>query len=405
MAEKDIAETRFELADPFRAGGPVFSELFDLSDGDGPLVVVKDVLDVAGRPTRASSRAFAGAAPAARDSDVVARLKAKGARLVGKAQLHELAYGLTGVNLCTGAPPNPRFPDYVPGGSSSGSASAAAAGHCDFAIGTDTGGSIRVPAACCGVFGLKPTFGRVSRAGATPARSSLDCVGPLAADPSFLAEAMAMIAPDWRADAVKPTALRVGWGAFGADPEVASRCRSALQAFGGEAAEIDIASFDAAYEAGLAVISRETFEAFGALLDGGLISDDVAPRLAKGRLVTDAQIAEAEDVRRRFTDDVDAALTGLDLIATPTLPCAPPKLSEAGDLMKSVPMSRLVRPFNLSGHPALSIPLGALETGAPVALQLIARKGDDERLVAAAQVWADRAEAQGLVDKRFLKGE
>jgi hypothetical protein len=137
--------------------------------GDGLRVAVKDSLDIAGYPTRGGSAALADAPPAARHADVVQAVLDAGCRIIGKANMHELAYGVTGVNRWTGTPANPLHPGHIPGGSSSGSAAAVAAGLCDFALGTDTGGSIRTPAACCGVFGLKPTFGRVSRQGAWPA--------------------------------------------------------------------------------------------------------------------------------------------------------------------------------------------------------------------------------------------
>lgn len=145
--------------------------------GDGPRVAVKDVIDIAGTPTRAGSRALADRPAAATHARAVQHLLDAGCRIVGKANMHELAFGMTGVNDWTGTPVNPRYPNLVPGGSSSGSATAVAAGLWDWALGTDTGSSIRAPAACCGVVGLKPTFGRLSRHGLTPENSSLDCVG------------------------------------------------------------------------------------------------------------------------------------------------------------------------------------------------------------------------------------
>lgn len=133
--------------------------------GDGPHVAVKDVIDIAGTPTRAGSRAFADRPAAPTHARVVQSLLDAGCRIVGKTNMHELAFGMTGVNDWTGTPVNPRYPHLVPGRSSSGSATAVAAELCDWALGTDTGDSIRVPAACCGIVGLKPTFGRLSREG------------------------------------------------------------------------------------------------------------------------------------------------------------------------------------------------------------------------------------------------
>src|SRR5690606_8879821 len=146
-----------------------------LLGGSGRRVAIKDSIDIAGYPTRSGSHAFADAPPATRHAHVVQAVLDAGWQIVGKTSLHELAFGVTGINDWSGTPVNPQAPDRVPGGSSSGSAVAVAAGLADIAIGTDTGGSVRVPAACCGIAGLKPTYGRVSRIGAQPAVSSLDC--------------------------------------------------------------------------------------------------------------------------------------------------------------------------------------------------------------------------------------
>uniref|UniRef100_UPI0028AB14C1 amidase family protein n=1 Tax=Pseudomonas nitroreducens TaxID=46680 RepID=UPI0028AB14C1 len=164
--------------------------------GDGKRVAVKDSIDIAGYPTRCGTRALADAAPAECNAFVVDAVLNAGWQIVGKTNLHELAFGVTGINDWTGTPVNPMAPDRVPGGSSSGSASAVAAGLADIALGTDTGGSVRVPAACCGIAGLKPTFGRVSRDGVHPAQSSLDCVGPFAANMADLIAASLRVR-DW----------------------------------------------------------------------------------------------------------------------------------------------------------------------------------------------------------------
>ncbi|MDB6083679.1 MAG: amidase, partial [Gammaproteobacteria bacterium] len=186
------------------AGDAVFVQFLQLG-GDGPRVGVKDSIDIAGYPTQAGSAALAQAPNAARHAPVVQALLDGGCRIVGKTNMHELAYGVTGINRYTGTPVNPRYPERVPGGSSSGSAVAVAAGLVDFAIGTDTGGSIRVPACCCGVYGLKTTYGRVSRAGVHPPTSSLDCVGPFAAELGMIEKAMAFIDPSFIAESVPAT--------------------------------------------------------------------------------------------------------------------------------------------------------------------------------------------------------
>ena len=168
----------------------------DPGPGDGPTVAVKDLIDVAGTPTTCASRPLAEVAvPAEADADCVAAVRSGGGRLVGKVNLHELAFGGTGINPYTGTPVNPLDPSRIPGGSSSGSAVALATGEADVAIGTDTAGSIRTPAACCGVTGLKTTFGRIPTTGVRPLAPSLDTVGPLARDVAGLVVGMRLLDP------------------------------------------------------------------------------------------------------------------------------------------------------------------------------------------------------------------
>lgn len=358
-------------------------ETLDLGTPGGPRVVVKDTLDVAGYPTRASSRALADALPARRHADVVERMLANGAHLTAKVSLHELAFGTTGLNRYKGTPVNPRFPALIPGGSSSGSAAAVAAGLADFSLGTDTGGSVRIPACCCGIFGLKPTFGRISRVGVMPERSSLDCVGPLAASLPMLGKAMTLMDPTFQPLPVPESAslavLRVT-----AEPEVEQAVAGALSASGLALTDIRLCHFDAAYAAGMTVINQETFLACEALLASGKVGADVAQRLTAAGQTTEAELAQAERVRRAFTAEVDEVLSSFDLIALPTMPAVPLRLEEATDTRAVLGITSLVRPFNLSGHPALTIPL-TTANGLPAGLQLVAAKGADERLLAVAE--------------------
>lgn len=356
-------------------------ERFSLGRG-GPTVMVKDTIDVAGYATRASSQALQCAKPAEKHAVVVQHLLDNECSLIGKTSLHELAFGTTGINRWVGTPVNPRFPDRIPGGSSSGSAAAVAAGLADFALGTDTGGSVRIPACCCGVYGFKPTFGRVSRQGVMPAETSLDCVGPFASSLSMLVTAMQAIDPTFQfSDAVSD--VRIKRVLVKANERVTSIIDSALASTGLVQTEVELISFDAAYDAGMVVINRETFLACGHLIETGLVGADISGRLEAASRTTDAQLEAAEEIRRKFTAEVDAALGDGSILALPTMPDFPLKVVDASDTRAVLGMTSLVRPFNLSGHPALTIPLIGQE-GLPVGLQLIAAKGQDEALLSAA---------------------
>ncbi|MES2259373.1 MAG: amidase [Pseudomonadota bacterium] len=375
--------------------------------GDGPTVAVKDSIDIEGFPTRAGSAALEESAPAAAHADVVQSLLDAGWRIVGKASMHELAYGMTGINQWAGTPVNPQDASLIPGGSSSGSATAVGGGEADGALGSDTGGSIRVPAACCGVIGFKPTFGRVSRRGAWPRESSLDCVGPFAREMAVLNRLMAAIAPgfDEAAAGVPMAGARIGVLAQnqmqrpGSDPrgltpdsasdfgqQIATPVRealaAALAASGWHTQTVELAGMQAAFEAGLTIINRETWNAFGNLTKRGQLGADVERRLLLAATTTDAQLLQAEQVRERFTAAVDRALAQVDALALPTLPTLPPSLAEVDAGASVIATSALVRPFNLSGHPALSIPIPVPGSALKAGLQLVGRKGDDERLCA-----------------------
>lgn len=359
--------------------------------GNGPRFVAKDSFDIAGRPTRMGSAALDDAAPAACHAAVVQALLDAGCALVGKANMHELAYGVTGVNPRYGTPPNPRFPDRIPGGSSSGSASAVAAGLAEFALGADTGGSIRMPAACCGVFGLKPTFGRISRRGVHPAETSLDCVGPIAAEAEMLARVMAMMDASFRPQGA-PAGLRLGLAPVEAEAPIAGQVRALVEMSGLSWMAAPLPSFRAAYDAGLTLISAEAWSAYGRYIDHPGLGADVAARLRRAALVGPDQIAAAEAVRRAFTAQVDGALEGADLLVLPTLPAAPPRLDDLANPALTLQLTALVRPFNVSGHPAATVPF-LLPSGLPGGLQIVGRKGEDELVCAAAQLFGGLAKA------------
>jgi amidase len=379
------------------AAGPtndaVFVQRFDLG-GDGPRVGIKDSIDIAGYPTRAGSAAFADAGGAPHHAAVVQALLDGGCRIVGKTNMHELAYGVTGINRWSGTPKNPRYPDRIPGGSSSGSAVAVAAGPqgdppVDFTLGTDTGGSIRIPAACCGVYGLKTSYGRISREGVHPAVSSLDCVGPFARSLAMIERAMALMDASF-APCAPAANTRLGVVNVTADPGIVAALRAALARANTASVPIDLRSLEDAYAAGLTIIGAENWSAYGHLVDGPGLGDDVRTRLLGNRSISGEALAAAERCRALFRAEVDAALERVDALVLPTLPIVPPRLGETADARAVLRLTAFVRPFNVSGHPALSIPL-VTDANLPAGLQLVGRRGGDAALCAAAHRLVPRA--------------
>lgn len=353
---------------------------------DGPTIAIKDSIDIAGYATTAASRSLADAPLAKQHAETVERLLAAGWRVVGKANMHELAFGMTGINDYTGTPQNPQDATRIPGGSSSGSAAAVGLKLADAALGTDTGGSIRGPAACCGVIGLKPTFGRVSRVGATPRDSSLDCVGPFARDMQTLVRVMAAITPDFDVAAAQPWSqpCRVGIINVDALPAIRDAVSRAPQQAGFAADVVELDGLSAAFDAGLTIINLETSKAFGHLVETGKLGADLDTRLRAAAKTTVEQVDAAERVRRDFTASLDRALEQFDVLILPTLPDFPITIEEARNGKSVIAMSSLIRPFNLSGHPALSLPLPVDGSSLKAGLQIVGRKGDDEKVCAIA---------------------
>ncbi len=363
-----------------------FIKIFQFGASAGPAVAIKDCIDIKGMVTRCGSEALVDAPAAKTNADVVDRLLEAGCQIVGKTRMHELAFGMTGINAFEGTPLNPTWPDRIPGGSSSGSAAAVAARLVDFSIGTDTGGSIRQPAICCGVIGLKPTFDRVSRKGAIPFESTLDCIGPFASSISMIEHAMSAIYPGFEA-LPAATNIRIARLKLDAsiDPDVAEAFLKVEAHDGDVLHDVDIASMGDAYQAGITIISRETLQANEALLERDApLGKDVRGRLERGRLVTDDDMRNAEAVRQSFTQDIDRLLESFDVILTPALPIIPPLLSQADDAANVLQLTLFLRPFNLSGHPAIVLPM-LTSKGLPAGVQLVARKNEDERLCAIAR--------------------
>jgi amidase len=364
----------------------ILIESYDVP-GSGPSVAVKDCIDIAGVRTCCGSRAFADVAPAQRNAHVVQALVEAGYRIIAKASMHELAYGMTGLNDWTGHVENPLYPGLMPGGSSSGSAAAVAAGLVDLSLGTDTGGSVRMPAACCGVIGFKPSFGRLSRDGLTPSDSDLDCVGLFARSMSLIEGAMEQMDPDFAvADPVARPAI--GFVEVIADEEVAGAVAAALASLWDAVETCSLPLLEDAFQAGVVKMAAEASAAYGHLVDTGLLGIDVEQRLrAAPTVATVERMVWAQEVKASFIAQVDALLERFDVLALPTLPGFPPHVEAMGDAASILRLSSLVRPFNLSCHPAISLPL-TTPSGRPAALQLVARRGDDARLCAIARLFA-----------------
>lgn len=355
----------------------------------GPTVAVKDLIDLRGTPTTAGCAAVARRAiPAAEDAACLAGVRAAlsegRARLVGKTNLHELAAGTTGVNRWFGTPVNPLDPRTVPGGSSSGSAVAVASGDADIALGTDTGGSVRIPSACCGTVGLKTTWGRVPLDGVWPLSPSLDTVGPMARDVTGVVAGMGLLEPGFQPSLEVPGS--VGRFRPAADPTVDAAVDAALRAAGLEVSEVSLPGWAAAGDATLAVIAAEAWRVDRHLVEGiatpeaavaAGVSGDSWRLLQVGSSQTPGSYAAARAVLAAWQAELAAALARHRVLALPTLLGPPPLLGD-GD-----PQGRLLlatAPFNGAGVPALCLPIRA--AGRTASLQLVAGAGGEELLVA-----------------------
>ncbi len=350
--------------------------------GPGPRVAVKDLIDMAGVPTTAGSRVVAQTAvPAADDAACLAGLRAAGAQVVGRTNLHELALGVTGINPWFGTPVNPLDPSLAPGGSSSGSAVAVATGEAEVAYGTDTGGSIRIPAACCGVCGLKTTWGRIPVTGVRPLAPSMDTVGPMAADVAGLVEAMRLLEPGFAAG--EPGAPRVGRLRIPAAPEVDDAVTAALGATSWTVSDVDPADWLTATRWTLPILVAEAYQSNRDLLErhAAQISPDVAQRLDAGRRLSPADLTAATEGRAWWRARAAALFERYDLLVSPTLLILPPTLERATDLLEA----RTTLPVNLAGLPALAVPVPA-RGPRPASLQLVSAPGTEERLLAAGAV-------------------
>ena len=364
---------------------PVSTFIVRLAEsGPGLAVAVKDLIDMAGLPTTAGSRAVAlSAVPAAADAACLAGIRAGEAagtlHLVGKTNLHELGYGVTGINPWYGTPRNPLGADLVPGGSSSGSAVAVATGEADVALGTDTGGSVRIPAACCGVAGLKTTHGRIPLTGVWPLAPSFDTVGPLARDVAGLVVGMQLLEPGFTVAAV-PGRLVVGRLRVAAHPAVDAAVDEALVRAGFEVVDVEPDGWDEAVAATWPLLLAEGWATLGFLLARrDQLGDDVASRLEDGRSAESEGAAGGREAWRRR---LAAMLERVDVLALPTLAEFTPRLDDRA----AVHRIRRTEAMNLAGVPALALPVPARSHRLPASLQLVGGRGTEELLLAAGLV-------------------
>jgi amidase len=352
--------------------------------GPGLRVAIKDLIDVAGLPTTAGSRAIAEqAGPAAADAPCLAGLRAAMARgeacLAGKTNLHELAYGISGINAAFGTPVNPLDPLRVPGGSSSGSAVAVASGEADVSYGSDTGGSIRIPAACCGIAGLKTTWGRIPLTGVWPLAPSMDTLGPMARDVAGLIAGMRLLEPGFSVAA--PTPRVVGRVAIGADPVIDQAVDAALAATGWEVIPVVLDGLDQATTAAMTVLDAEAWASDGAHAEAApdKIGRDVLARLRAGSTITPTQLSSAREDAARWHATLSSLWDRVDLLALPTLLGFPPPLDQSREMVR---IRGLTSPINLAGVPALALPVPAGGL-LPASIQLVGQPGGEESLLAA----------------------
>jgi aspartyl-tRNA(Asn)/glutamyl-tRNA(Gln) amidotransferase subunit A len=385
------AHAAADAADARRSAGVTLGGL------DGAIVSIKDLFDVAGEVTRAGSRVLADqGAPAAADAPVVRRLRAAGAVIVAKTNMTEFAFSGVGANPHFGTPGNPADRARVPGGSTSGGAVAVADGMCGIAIGTDTGGSTRIPAALCGIVGFKPSKHRIPTDGAFPLSYTLDSVGPMARTVAECAVADAAMAgeAEWRPDPAPLAGLRLGipqgLPLDDLDDTVAARFGAAVKALGKAGARLTdetLAPLDEVRTANLKggfapaeaySIHRERLQAHGDAVD-----PNVRARIERGREMTAADYVELGRLRARLVQAMDARLSDLDALVMPTTPIVAPTIREVADPQvfqaKNFLLLRNTGLANFFDLCAISLPLSR-ESGLPGGLMLVARNGQDRHL-------------------------
>ncbi|QGM98489.1 amidase [Methylocystis parvus] len=365
-------------------------------DGAGPLrgasFVVKENIDVKGQVSTNGHPQWASThAPAAANAQVVDRLLAAGARLVGKTHMDEMAYSLLGANPHFGTPINPAAPDRHPGGSSSGSAVAVAAGLVNFAIGTDTAGSCRAPAAFCGVFGFRSSHGAIPMGGVIPLAPSLDVIGWFARDLSQMAAVGEALLPHDADNGEFHRAVLLSDGFRGVETEFAAAAAPAtdmLKSGPWQDGRLDEEFFKSALAHFRNLQAYEAWASHGAWISANhpAFGKGVEERFAIASKVTLDQKKAAEDFREEAKKRIDALFGDDGFLVMPTAPFRAPLLNESEEQLdaKRYQMMRLFLIASYFGLPQISLPLPA-NGEAPVALSFVGRRGADRRLIALAQ--------------------
>jgi aspartyl-tRNA(Asn)/glutamyl-tRNA(Gln) amidotransferase subunit A len=352
--------------------------------GEGTVVAVKDLVDVAGLVTTAGGIILPDE-PAKHDAPVIGMIRARGCVIVGKTNLHEFAFGVTSVNPHYGAVLNPNDPSRVAGGSSGGSAVAVATGMCDWAIGTDTGGSIRIPASLCGVVGFKPEIGSIETTGVVPLAWSLDTVGPIAPDVASAAQAYTMMSIEKVSleNVSRPRlAIPGGWvSGLDAPTEAAWRLVSS------GLPEVEFVDRDPLFRTGLTILlvqaatyHRQWVERFPEKY-----GPDVLAHLKRGLTILGVDFAQAMRDQPRLIADAEGAMEDVDALLLPATAITAPPVG-AGDEVRE-PLARFTRPFNTTGQPVVALPAPVPRGGLPVGMQVVGRTNADALRAA---LWLER---------------
>ena len=360
----------------------------------GPLAgltaAVKDMYDIAEERTGGGNPDWLAAhRPALADAAAVRKLLLAGATIIGKTVCDEFFFSVTGANAHYGTPINPRAPGRLPGGSSSGSAAATAAGACDFALGSDTGGSVRVPAAFCGVYGIRPTHGRIDMTGAMPMAPSFDVPGWFASGPGVFRR-VGEVLLEGAGVRAKPRQLIILDDAFAeADAEVASLLRAAIDTMASDLPKpiheaVAPGGFDTWRESFRVIQAREIWSIYGPFVERHQpkLGPGIRERMAFAATVSERDADMARQEQKRARERICALVEPGTVLALPTAPCIAPRIDTGAKALESlrVRVMRLTCLAGLSGLPQVTLPVGSI-SGCPIGLSFIAWHGGDEALL------------------------